>query len=169
MHTCMYVCMYVSPPHCLPLQRYTTEEMLKQTHSSCRCSQAALAFSMSKNRQRMLKNIICIITLEGNLSLGGKSTHSNLRTNSQARSVTETNFENDARVCIKSSKIFFFDDYDKDWSSSPPPPPKKKKKNLISSMRQEEKPIAWENARHTWWIYRINTELPTSFSFESYA
>jgi len=162
----MYVYMHVSPAHCLPLKRYTREEILIQTHSSCRGRQATLAFTVKKIRQRMSKKIICSIMLEGN-----QFTHSNLVTNSQARSVTETNLENDARVCIKSSKIFSFDDYDKDWSSPSHPTltQKKKKKNLISSMRQEEQPVARENAHHTWWIYRINTELPTSFALESYA
>ena len=116
MYVCMYICicMHVRPPHCLPLQRYTRGEMLIQTHSSCRGYQAKLAFTMSKIRQRMPKKIICSIMLEGNPLLMENNSHSNLRTNSQARSVTETNLENDARVCIKSSKIFFFDDYDTD-------------------------------------------------------
>jgi hypothetical protein len=68
MHVCTYVCMHVRPPHRLPLQQYTKEEML-QTHSSCRSSQAKLAFTMSKIRQRMPKKNVCSIMLEGNPSL----------------------------------------------------------------------------------------------------
>jgi hypothetical protein len=66
----VYIYMHVSPPHCLPLQRYTREEILIQIHSSCWGCQAKLAFTMSKIRQRMPKKIICSIMLEENPSLG---------------------------------------------------------------------------------------------------